>query len=204
MIAESAGPCVTSGVVWAFMGVMNIAFVSKGLLALALASFLPSCAPSCWEGGIPLRSGGEAEAQALAAAEVKVAHGVTVYRGLAHPQNQKVLYAHQLKTVTHTHIHGFEFFSQPAQVDPKVVKDVLNLYVDPTSHQALSIKDLCHFHPDYAFVWKTGSEEHVIQICYGCHEWRYFCNRGALCTDINEPAYFDKLTKWLPKSTAKE
>ncbi|MFD0895552.1 hypothetical protein KBB96_19540 [Luteolibacter ambystomatis] len=184
---------------------MNPAVVSKSLLALAAAALLPSCAgPSCWEGGIPLRSGGETEAQAHAAAEVRAAENVTVYRGLAHPQNEKALYRRQLKTVQHTHIHGFDFFSKPADVPKATVRKILDLYVDPTSHQALSTKDLCHYHPDYAFVWKTGAQEHVLQICYGCHEWRYFCERGALCTDINEPAYFDKLTKWLPKSTAKE
>ncbi|WP_338289633.1 hypothetical protein [Luteolibacter sp. LG18] len=184
---------------------MNPAVVSKALLALAAAALLPSCAgPSCWEGGIPLRSGGEAEAQAHAAAEVRAATNVTVYRGLAHPQNEKALFQRQLKTVPHFYSHGFNFFSKPADVPAATVQKVLHLYTEPGSHQALSTKDLCHYHPDYAFVWKTGTQEHVLQICYGCHEWRYFCERGALCTDINEPAYFDKLTKWLPKSTAKE
>lgn len=163
---------------------------------------LPSCA-SCWHGGVPLRSAGEAEAHAHAAADARAARQVTVYQGLAHPKNEKRLYAEQLKSVPHTSIHGYEFFSRPAEVSPATVKRVLSLYAEPSSHQAYSKKDVCSFHPDYAFVWRTGAEEHVLQICYGCHEWCYYCARGVLMTDINEPAYFDKLTQWLPAANPK-
>jgi hypothetical protein len=176
---------------------MTLQSLSKGVLALVAAVMMPSCA-SCWEGGVPMRPA-EAEAHAQAIAEVKAASNVTVYQGLAHPKNQKSLYKKQLGTVEHTSIHGFEFFSKPANVSDATVRRVLDLYAEPSAHQGLSRKDLCHFHPDYAFVWKTGTQENVLQICYGCHEWRYFCERGMLSTDINEPAYFDKLTKWLPQ-----
>jgi hypothetical protein len=39
----------------------------------------------------------------------------------------------------------------------------------------------------------------VLQICYGCHEWKYFGPGGTIHTDINEPAYFDSLMHWLPR-----
>ncbi|MEI7929106.1 MAG: hypothetical protein WCH40_11200 [Verrucomicrobiales bacterium] len=168
------------------------------LVGLMAAVLLPSCTTSCWEGGIPMRSG-EVAAHRLAVADIQNAQNVVVYRGLAHPQKEKQLYAKQLRTVNHFYQHGFEFFTEPVAVPAATVKKVLNLYSDPSSHQTLSIKSLCHYHPDYSFVWKTGDDVQILQMCYGCHEWRHFCARGVLVTDINEPAYFDKLTVWLPK-----
>lgn len=181
---------------------MKFRFYSIRLLGLLAAVLLPSCA-SCWEGGIPLRPA-EMEAQHLAAADIRAATNVVVYRGLAHPQKEKHLYARQLQTVNHFYQHGFEFFTEPVAVPAATVKQVLSLYSDPTSHQTLSIKDLCKFHPDYSLVWNSGGDVQILQICYGCHEWRHYCSRGVLMTDINEPAYFDKLTVWLPKMMEKK
>ncbi len=176
---------------------MNLKTALTALLGLVSAGLLPSCA-SCWSGGIPLRPGEEAAHQ-LAVADIRNAQNVVVYRGLAHPQKQKQLYARQLRTVDHFYQHGFEFFSEPVAVPASTVQKLLDLYSDPDSHQTLSIKSICRYHPDYSLVWNSGGEEQILQICYGCHEWRHFCSRGVLQTDINEPAYFDKLTVWLPK-----
>jgi hypothetical protein len=80
------------------------------------------------------------------------------------------------------------------------VRQIVDLYCDPTSHQALaSPKTTCAgFHPDYALVWSDARGSRVLQICYGCHEWKYFGPGGVLHTDINEPAYDEKITQWLP------
>jgi hypothetical protein len=180
---------------------MTLKTLSNCLFGLAAMTVLPSCTTSCWDGGIPMRSG-EAEAHQQAVADIRNAQNVLVYRGLAHPKNEKRLYARQLKTVSHFYQHGYEFFTEPVPVSAETVKNILDLYSEPSSHQTLSIKSICHYHPDYAFVWKTGDDEQILQICYGCHEWRHFCSRGVLQTDINEPAYFDKLTQWLPKAEA--
>lgn len=150
----------------------------------------------------------EVTGQKAAASEARRATDVKIYRGLAHPQKEKPLYRRQLRTVSHTSLHGFEFFSEPLDLPDSTKRAVLDLYADPSSHEALAIKDLCHFHPDYAVVWNTGGNEHVLQICYGCHEWRYYgpigdIRNGYISTDISEPAYFDRLTKILPKSDAK-
>jgi hypothetical protein len=181
---------------------MNFKSVSIWLLGLSSAILLPSCTTSCWEGGIPMRPG-EVAAHQLAVADIRNARDVVVYQGLAHPQKEKKLYAKQLRTTDHFYQHGFEFFKEPVAVSPATVKKVLDLYSDPSSHQTLSIKSICHYHPDYSFVWKTGDDVQILQMCYGCHEWRHFCSRGVLQTDINEPAYFDKLTVWLPKPVQK-
>jgi hypothetical protein len=146
----------------------------------------------------------EAAGQAAAAGSARQARDVTVYRGLAHPQTQKALYARQLRTERHVRIHDFEFFAQPAPVSTATARKVLALYADPSSHQALAIKDTCQFHPDYALVWRDGGSERVLQVCYGCHEWKYFgpvgeVKDGVVKTDIAESAYFDRLTQWLPK-----
>ena len=40
----------------------------------------------------------------------------------------------------------------------------------------------------------------VLQLCYGCHEWKFFGPGGMLLTDISEEAYFGPLTtQWLKK-----
>lgn len=168
------------------------------ILLLPVWMLLNSCA-TCWRGGEALR---EMELRSLEAAakDLRSAKNISVYQGLAHPQRDQALYQEQLTTLPHREFAGFSFHKQPEKVHPKLVQRVVDLYCQPQSHQALaSPKTTCHgFHPDYALVWSRSGKTRVLQICYGCHEWKYHGPGGVLYTDINEPAYFEQLTQWLP------
>ena len=159
---------------------------------------LTSCA-TCWRGGEPLRTTELASLRAVAA-DLSQAKNIQVYHGLAHPQRDKDIYAQQLRTLPNRRFEGFDFHAQPEKVSPQRIRDIVNLYSDPDSHQALaSPKTTCSgFHPDYALVWSNKNGQRVLHICYGCHEWKYFGPGGILHTDINEPAYDKKITQWLP------
>lgn len=161
---------------------------------------LNSCA-TCWRGGEALR---EQEIRSLesAANDLRSGKNILVYRGLAHPKRYSELYQKQMATLPHREFAGFSFHQQPDQQATEVVQNVVDLYCQPDSHQALAApKTTCHgFHPDYALVWERHGKTRVLQICYGCHEWKYYGPGGVLHTDINEPAYFEKVTRWLPPS----
>jgi hypothetical protein len=172
--------------------------MSRIFLLFPLWMLLNSCA-TCWRGGEALR---EQEMRSLesAANDLRGGKNIVVYRGLAHPTRDAELYQMQLATLPHREFEGFSFHKQPDQQAAKVVEKVVDLYCQPESHQALAApKTTCHgFHPDYALVWEGQGKTRVLHICYGCHEWKYHGPGGVLHTDINEPAYFDKLTHWLP------
>ena len=170
----------------------------KRCLLLLPLLFLASCA-TCWRGGEPLRTN-ELKSLHAVAADLRTAKNIVVYHGLAHPVRDKEIYQQQLKTVPNVEFAGFRFHKKPEPVSPQLVRSVVKLYSDPASHQALaSPKSTCAgYHPDYALVWSNQKGRRVLQICYGCHEWKYFGPGGVLHTDINEPAYFDSITRWLP------
>jgi hypothetical protein len=159
---------------------------------------LASCA-TCWRGGEPLRSTELASLRAVGA-DLSQAKNIKVYHGLAHPQRDAEVYSEQLRTQPHRFYAGFAFHQKPEAVAESRVKEIVDLYRNPESHQALaSPKTTCAgFHPDYALVWQDSRGQRVLQICYGCHEWKYIGPGGVLHTDINEPAYFEKITRWLP------
>lgn len=171
----------------------------KQWLCLLPVLWLSSCA-TCWRGGEPLRTNEIASLQAISA-DLQNAKNIKVYHGLAHPTRDPELYAQQLKTVPYVVWEGFAFHRSPEKVSDQLVKNVVDLYRRADSHQVLSSpKTTCAgFHPDYALVWSNAQGRRVLQICYGCHEWKYFGPGGMLHTDINEPAYFDKITQWLPR-----
>ena len=52
---------------------------------------------------------------------------------------------------------------------------------------------------DYALVWSKGGKQRVLQICYGCHEWKYFGPGGMIHTDIEDKTFFHKLLPLLPR-----
>jgi hypothetical protein len=167
-----------------------------------MSVFLSSCA-TCWRGGIPMR---ENEEKAQWGAEVDIlksatAKNVTIYKGLAHPKAQRSMYSNQVKAGGWTEIKGFKFFAQPlTSLPPDTAEKVLKLYCKSDSHQALAQKNTCPgFHPDYALVWSKDGVQRVLQICYGCHEWKYYGPGGMVHTDINEPAYFDTLIHLLKR-----
>ena len=168
------------------------------LLSFLSLLLLSSCA-TCWRGGEPLRAT-EQESLRAVARDFRQARNIKVYHGLAHPKRDADQYAEQLRSVPHQFFAGFAFHRQPESVPPAMVKDIVDLYCDPGSHQVLSApKTTCAgFHPDYALVWSDRRGQRVLQICYGCHEWKYMGPGGVLYTDINEPAYFQKITRWLP------
>lgn len=177
--------------------VMMIGEMTRLLFLLPIL-LLASCA-TCWRGGEPLRPTELASLQAVSK-DFRQAKQIKVYHGLAHPQRDAQRYAEELRTTKHRFFAGFAFHSSPVAVPPARVKEIVDLYCDAASHQALaSPKTTCAgFHPDYALVWSDRHGERVLQICYGCHEWKYFGPGGVLHTDINEPAYFERITRWLP------
>lgn len=179
--------------------------VMKSLLLLALATltlFLSSCAgPTCWSGGIPLRDI-EERARTQAVIDFGDTSNAKVYRGLAHPQGQTSIYDKQVEKGGWVEIEDFKFFEEPLDIPREDIEKVLALYGEPDSHQAWGPKEKCDgFHPDYAVVWSSGGTRRVLQLCYGCHEWKFFGPGGMLLTDISEKAYFGPLTrKWLKKA----
>lgn len=168
------------------------------LLLLLPLLLLASCA-TCWRGGEPLRPTELASLKAVSA-DFRQAKNIKVYHGLAHPQRDAEVYATQLRTQPHRFLADFAFHREPVAVPHTRVKEIVDLYCDPASHQALAApKTTCAgFHPDYALVWSDRRGQRVLHICYGCHEWKYIGPGGVLHTDINEPAYFDRITRWLP------
>ncbi len=172
------------------------------LLLLAPLALLPSCAlkTTCWSGGIPLRDI-EERARAKAVSDFGDTSGAVVYRGLAHPEAQTSRYQKQVDAGGWVEIEDFKFFEEPVDVPREDIDKVLALYAESDSHQAWGPKTKCAgFHPDYAIVWTDGGTRRVLQLCYGCHEWKFFGPGGMLLTDISEKAYFGPLTRrWLKK-----
>ena len=169
--------------------------------AFLAAVLLASCAaPTCWKGGIPMR---ETEMHAQWGAEVDIlrsANDVRIYRGLAHPVTETSLYARQVKKGGWVEFEGFKFHAEPAAFPAGTAGKVLDLYKRSASHEALADKSTCPgFHPDYALVWTKNGKRRVLQICYGCHEWKYFGPGGTVYTDIEDKTYFGELTRLLPK-----
>ncbi len=172
------------------------------LLAAAAALLLASCSTqSCWKGGIPMR---ETELHAQWGAEVDIknsANDVKIYRGLAHPKANKSIYERQVKKGGWVEFQDFKFHAEPARFPAGTAEKVLTIYNRSASHEALATKTTCEgFHPDYALVWSKGGKQRVLQICYGCHEWKYFGPDGSVYTDIEDKTYFRDLVKLLPKS----
>lgn len=171
------------------------------VVASLLALFLVACTTqTCWKGGIPMR---ETETHAQWGAEVdimKSANEVKIYRGLAHPVATKSRYDNQVKKGGWVEFEGFKFFSEPAEFPDGTAWKVLEIYKKSSSHEALATKTTCDgFHPDYALVWTKAGKQRVLQICYGCHEWKYFGPGGEVHTDIEDKTYFRKLLPLLPK-----
>jgi hypothetical protein len=172
----------------------------KALAALAVFLFAACSTQSCWKGGIPMR---ETEMHAQWGAEVDInrsAHQVLIYRGLAHPVSQKGIYQRQVKKGGWVEFEDFKFHAEPASFPAGTADKVLEIYKRSASHEALAVKTTCAgFHPDYALVWTKNGKRRVLQICYGCHEWKYFGPGGTVHTDIEDDTYFKQLLKLLPK-----
>lgn len=168
------------------------------LFLLATILLSASCA-TCWRGGEPLRPTELRSLQAVRS-DLAQARNARIYRGFAHPKRDPERYGQQLQRLPHVFWEGFAFHRQPISAPPGLIPALVQLYSQADSHQALaSPKTTCAgFHPDYALVWSDRRGTRVLQICYGCHEWKYLGPGGILHTDINEPAYFDQLTQWLP------
>lgn len=145
----------------------------------------------------------ETETHAQWGAEVdinKSAADVKIYRGLAHPVAQKSRYDRQVAKGGWVEFQGFKFHAEPASFPADTAWSVLEIYKKSASHEALATKTTCAgFHPDYALVWKKGGKQRVLQICYGCHEWKYFGPGGVVYTDIEDQTYFKKLLPLLPR-----
>lgn len=177
----------------------------KALAALSVFVFASCSTSSCWKGGIPMR---ETETHAQWGAEVdinKSASDVKIYRGLNHPIADKARYDSQVKKGGWVEFEGFKFKEEPLALPAGTADKVLAIYKRSASHEALATKTTCAgFHPDYALVWTKGGKRRVLQICYGCHEWKYFGPGGTVHTDIEDKTYFGELTKLLPKPRPKQ
>lgn len=171
------------------------------LLFLPILLLLNSCVTqTCWSGGIDLRPS-EADSLAGVTYDIGTPTDVRVYRGLAHPEGNTETYEKQVAAGGWIEVHDFKFFDEPVDVSEETVGKVLDLYRDPKSHQAWGPKDKCDgFHPDYVLVWQGHDGQRAIQLCYGCHEWKFFGPGGMFLSDISEKAYYGPLTsRWLKK-----
>jgi hypothetical protein len=171
------------------------------LAALAIALLSTSCVTkTCWKGGIPMR---ESEMHAQWGAEVdilKSANDVKIYRGLVHPVSRKGVYDRQVKKGGWVEFEDFKFHATPVETKPDTAWKVLEIYKRSASHEGLALKTSCAgFHPDYALVWTKGGKRRVLQICYGCHEWKYFGPGGMVYTDIEDDTFFKDLLPLLPR-----
>lgn len=178
-----------------------LGFSPMKLLAIPLALLLASCSTrTCWKGGIPMR---ETETKAQWGAEVDIqqsANNVTIYRGLAHPVADKTNYERQVKKGGWVEFQGFKFHAEPVEMKAGTAEKVLEIYTRSASHEAQAVKTTCAgFHPDYALVWTKGGKQRVLQICYGCHEWKYFGPGGKVHTDIEDKTYFKQVLPLLPR-----
>jgi hypothetical protein len=178
---------------------MNAA-VLAALFAVPL--LFASCAPqTCWKGGEPMR---ETERKAQWGAEVdilKSARDVVIYRGLAHPAAESARYEQQVRKGGWVEFEDFKFHAEPAEFKAGTADKVLALYNRSASHEALVTKTTCDgFHPDYALVWSQDGHQRVLQICHGCHEWKFHGPGGTVHTDIEDDTYFKELRPLLPKN----
>ncbi len=171
-------------------------------LALCFALLLPLFLVSCAGCGGNQRSLPYFEANWQKVYGEKARAGVpksTAFKGLAHPRKDPFLYRKQLKTVPHVAFGGFMFHRQPIPVSADALSQVAALYADPASHRARrEIKPCPGFHPDWVLVWRDTKGEWLLQICYGCHEWKLIGPDGALYTDIADGAFW-QLRALLPK-----
>ncbi len=175
----------------------------KLLASLPLLFLLASCSTqTCWKGGEPMRP---TEMRSQWGAEIDINQSATsdnvkIYKGLAHPVAEKSRYESQVKKGGWVEFEGFKFHAQPAELPAGTADKVLTLYKRSASHEAQAIKTTCAgFHPDYALVWSKGGKQRVLQICYGCHEWKYFGPGGKVHTDIEDKTYFHDLLPLLPR-----
>lgn len=135
---------------------------------------------------------------------LKSARNVTIYRGLAHPTADRLRYGQQVRKGGWVEFQGFKFFAKPAELPAGTAQQVLKIYCRSSAHEALAKKTTCPgFHPDYALVWTSGGVQRVLQICYGCHEWKYFGPGGKVHTDIEDNVYFKELIPLLPKEKSR-
>ncbi len=170
------------------------------LLLLPVLLFASCASPTCWSGGIDLRPT-ETDSLAGATYDIGTPTKVKVYKGLAHPKADTAQYEKQIAKGGWIEIHDFKFFEEPLDISEETINQVLDLYRNPKSHQAWGPKTKCDgFHPDYALVWQGHDGQRAIQLCYGCHEWKFFGPGGMFLSDISEKAYFGPLTRrWLKK-----
>ncbi|MEM9237603.1 MAG: hypothetical protein AAGB14_12560, partial [Verrucomicrobiota bacterium] len=151
-------------------------------------------------GGIDLRPT-ERDSLAGVTYDIGSPTNVKVYRGLAHPVAETSKYEKQVEKGGWFDNHDFKFYKEPLEVSDETINKVLDLYRDPKSHQAWGPKEKCAgFHPDYVLIWQGHDGPRAIQLCYGCHEWKFFGPGGEFLSDISEKAYFGPLTRrWLKK-----
>ena len=171
-------------------------------LTSAAVALLPLLLASCGGCGGNSNALPANEAAALGSVSNLVATGApnaTAYKGLAHPRKEFLRYRHQVKTVPHVEYGEFLFHRDPVAVPADGLKQVAGIYSDPRNHRARrQIKPCPGFHPDWVLVWKSAGQPWLLQICYGCHEWKLIGPNGTLYTDISDAAY-PALKSILPK-----
>lgn len=168
-----------------------MSFIRRFLSAAAV--LLPLVLASCGGCGGNRNAIPANEAAALRSATASVAGGVpsaTAYKGLAHPRKEFLLYRRQVKTVPHVEFGGFLFHRQPVAVSADGLRQVAAIYTDAANHrERRKVKPCPGFHPDWVLVWQSSGRPWLLQICYGCHEWKLITPGGTLYTDISDSAY---------------
>ena len=162
-------------------------------ILIATAIFLPLLLASCGGCGGNMNALPANESAALGASAPLVAQGVPnskAYKGLAHPRKDFLLYRRQVKTVPHVEFGDFLFHREPVAISADGLKQVAAIYTDASNHRARrQVKPCPGFHPDWVLVWQASGQPWLLQICYGCHEWKLIGPNGTLYTDISDAAY---------------
>ncbi|MFM7182354.1 MAG: hypothetical protein ACKO2G_12940 [Verrucomicrobiales bacterium] len=162
-------------------------------LLIAVTASLPLFLASCGGCGGNMNSLPANESASLGACAPIVAQGAAnavAYKGLAHPRKDFILYQKQVKTVPHVEYGDFLFHREPVAVPADGLKQVAAIYTDESNHRARrKVKPCPGFHPDWVLVWQSSGRQWLLQICYGCHEWKLIGPNGTLYTDISDSAY---------------
>lgn len=124
--------------------------------------------------------------QAVARAET-----LTLYEGLPHPREEKLM-AEEIKKSSTVVLSGFHFYAQRRSPREADVRPFRQLSSDYRSFEPYGGPKFCGgYHPDWCLEWQLGDDGEVYQlfICLGCHEAHFVGPRGELRVDIQSPAY---------------
>ena len=120
---------------------------------------------------------------------IRGASDLTLYEGLPHQMFEKEQLELELKAKETVIQNEFPFYKRPNPVSKADKKLLREICVNAKSFRPFSgFKGCGGFHPDYSLHWLEGKKVAQIQICFGCHEIRGYCEGVYVYCEINGPA----------------